>query len=117
MSDPTFPGYAACLRMMRDRDALTQEHGYHWLLPHVAEYVGELVAEFRSETRDRGLRCWLLELLGEAKDLRTLGLFREQLLSADESLRDWAIRGLRLLETAEARAALSSAGIPVTGDD
>ncbi len=101
-----FPGFAKCMEMMRSRNAKAQEDGFNWLRPHAAEYVEELIAEFHVETNDRGLRCWVLELIGEARDPRAIPLLAEQLESEDESLRDWAAVGLRLLDTAESRRIL-----------
>ena len=106
-----FPGFRACMTMMRKRNALTQEEGYHALLPRVVEFVPELMKEFRRE-QDHGLRCWLLHLIGEARDKRALDLLIEQLHSTDESLRHQAIWGLQHLDTAETRKALFEAGVP-----
>jgi HEAT repeats len=75
---------------------------------HAAEYVDELVAEFHRES-NRGLRCWLLELIGYARSAHVLPLLVQQLHSQDEALRDWAARGLQLLDTREARQALYQA--------
>ncbi len=109
MAKDRFPGFGACLRMMRKRVPVTQEVGFHWLRPRAAEFVERLVDEFRRES-DHGLRCWLLELIGEARDPRALPVLLEQLRSPDESLRWWAVHGLRVLNTPEARKALFEAG-------
>ena len=108
MTKPRFPGFAGCLRMMRERDPPTQEEGFHWLLPRAAEFVEPLMAEFRRE-QDHRLRCWLLELIGEARNPRALSLLVEYLHSPDDSLRSWAVRGLQALATHEARKALFEA--------
>ena len=96
--------------MMRKQNPQIREDGFHALLPRVAEHIDGLVDDFGRE-RDHGLRCWLLELIGEARSPKALGLLREQLRSPDESLRKWAIRGLEELDTLEARQALFDAGI------
>jgi hypothetical protein len=108
MTKARFPGFAACLRMMRKRNPQTKEDGFHWLRPRAAEFVEALMAEFRGES-DHGLRCWLLELIGEARDARALPLLVEQLHSPDESLRSWAAWGLQALDTPESRKALFEA--------
>ena len=102
------PGLEECMRLMRKHDPLLQEEGFHALLPHAAEYVDKLITEFREEG-DHGLRCWLLELLGEAKSPKVLPLFVECLKGYDESFWYWAVRGLRELDTNEARKALLEA--------
>ena len=108
MAKPRFPGFAACMRLMRKRSPVSKEEGFYWLLSRAAEFVEPLVAEFREE-RDHGLKYSLLELIAEAKDPRALSLLAEQLQSPDEPLRSCAIRGLQALNTREARKALFEA--------
>src|SRR4051812_46277625 len=103
-----FPRFQGCMKMMRKRNPQTQEDGFHWLLPHANEHVHELIAEFKVEN-DIGLRCWLLELIGAAKSPDACGLLAEQLRSDNESLRQWAIIGLKALNTKEARTLLREA--------
>ncbi|NUP08118.1 MAG: HEAT repeat domain-containing protein [Polyangiaceae bacterium] len=95
---------------MRKHDPQLQEDGFHWLVPHVAEYVPELMRDFRAEA-DHGLRCWLLDLIGRAKDARALPLLEEQLSSPDDALRSWAMLGLQQLNTHDSRKALFDAGL------
>jgi HEAT repeat protein len=99
------------MAMMRKRDPQVREDGFYWLLPHAAEFVEELMAEFRAEAGDVGLRCWLLELIGEARDPRALPLMVELLGASDERLRDRAVEALRLLNTSESRRALFEANV------
>src|SRR5262245_29537134 len=105
-----FPGYSACLAMMRKHDPQIQEDGFHWLLPRAAEHVEALIEDFGRE-QEHGLRCWLLELIGEARSPQAFGLLCEQLGSSDESLRHRAIRALQQLGTPEARQTLFNAGV------
>jgi hypothetical protein len=90
------------------------EDGFHFLLPHAAEHVEALMAEFEAET-DHGLRCWLLELIGAARSAKAFNLLREQLQSSDEALRRRAICGLEDLDTPEARRVLFEAGVRKRG--
>ena len=41
-----FPGFKQCMAMMRERDNQTKEDGFHFLLPHVGEYLHELIREY-----------------------------------------------------------------------
>ncbi len=100
-----FPGFKKCMAMMRKRDPLTKEDGFHWLLPHAGEYVHELIEEFGKE-KDHGLRCWLLELLASAKSSEAFDFLAEQLRSEDWRFRIRAIQGLNDLDTNEARTLL-----------
>lgn len=104
-----FPGYRACLAMMRKHNPQIQEDGFHALFPHSAEHLDELMAEFWTE-KDHGLRRWLLELIGEAKSAKAFDLLCEQLQSSDDGLRNWALRGLQKLNTPEARQTLFDVG-------
>jgi hypothetical protein len=81
------------------------EDGFQLLTAMAAEHVDELIAEFALAT-DHGIRCWLLELIGQARSPRAFDLLVAQLRSDDESLRTWAKRGLRLLDTKDARRVL-----------
>ena len=90
---------------MRKHDPETQEGGFHLLQPHAGKYIEELITEFKSEN-DLGLRCWLLELIGDAKSPKALPLLVECLRGDEEHLWSWAMRGLKDLNTKEARQVL-----------
>jgi hypothetical protein len=95
---------------MRSRDAMTQEEGFHILLPQAYKYTPQLMEAVVQEN-DHGLSCWLLELLSEARNPAALPLFLEYLHSDNTSLRNWAIRGLKLLNTKETRRILWETGL------
>jgi hypothetical protein len=99
-------GFREAMRLMRSHDPQRKEDGFHRLLPHAADHLDELIAEFELEQDDHGLRCWLLELIGEASSPAALPVLRAQLNGEDKSLRYWAVCGLTKLNTAEARALL-----------
>jgi len=86
------------MRLMRSKDPQEREDGFHFLLPHAADHIDELIAAFRQE-QDGGLRCWLLELIGDARSPTALDVLAEQLYGDDDSLRAWAVRGWRKLDT------------------
>ncbi|TYK49792.1 HEAT repeat domain-containing protein [Actinomadura decatromicini] len=94
---------------MREKDPGTREDAFDFLREHADAYVDELIAEFAAETDDPGLRCWLLELIAEARSEKALDLFRDHLEDMDESLQFWAVRGLEMLDTREAEQALDQA--------
>lgn len=98
--------FARAIASMRSRDPQAQENAFDFLREHADSYVPELIAEFENERDDHGLRCWLLELLAEARSPGALPLLAGQLYGDDESLRFWAIRGLEMLDTREARQEL-----------
>jgi hypothetical protein len=97
--------FARALRLMRRRDPQLAEDGFQRLRGIAAAHVDRLIDEFRRET-DHGVRCWLLQLVGEARSARAFDVLTGQLRSDDESMRSWAAHGLRLLDSEEARAVL-----------
>jgi HEAT repeat protein len=97
------------MRLMRRHDPQLQEEGFQLLRAHAADHLDELFAEFEAEHDDHGLRCWLLELIAETRSARAFPLLAEQLHSTDESLRDWAVKGLKNLNSPQARHALYQA--------
>jgi hypothetical protein len=94
------------MSLMRQRDPQKREDGFELLRAVAEEHVDELLEAFGAEHDDHGLRCWLLELIGEARSPKALPVLVSHLGSDDESLRLWAERGLQLLDTKEARTAL-----------
>ncbi len=74
------------MRLMRSQDPQTSEDGFHLLLPHAALHIEPLITEFNRES-DHGLRCWLLELIGEARSPKALPVLVEHLNGDDEELR------------------------------
>jgi hypothetical protein len=101
--------FARALESMRSRDPQLREDGFDFLREHADAFVDELLAEFERERDDHGLRCRLLELAAEARSPLTLPVLAAQLESTDESLQFWAIRGLEMLDTREARTELNRA--------
>ncbi len=91
--------------MMRKHNPQTQEDGFMHLQAHASDYIDELIQELGQE-HDTGLKCWLLELIGEAKSEKALPLLAEYLNHTNLSLRDWAVAGLQKLNTKEARTLL-----------
>ena len=95
---------------------MVNEEGFGWLVSHAAEYVPQLIAAFWDE--DNGVsRGWLMELIGDAKSPAALPFLLERLNDEDESIRDWAVLGLRQLNTKESRTALWRAGLAPTSHD
>ncbi|WP_026411463.1 HEAT repeat domain-containing protein [Actinomadura oligospora] len=100
--------FEKAMTMMRAADPQRRVDGFDFLREHADAYVPELAAEFEREP-DQGLRCWLLELLAEARSPEAMPVLTVQLANDDESLRLWAVRGLEMLDSREAHAALDAA--------
>lgn len=99
--------------LMCRRDPQRQEDGFSLMRSVAPDVVPRLVASYRDET-DRGMKCWLLELIGGTGSPEAVPLLSDEMLSDDEALRSWACRGLLKVDNVEARSALRSAG-PLSG--
>lgn len=88
--------------MMRKRDRQVQEDGFEIVKRVAAEHVADLVAAYEAEF-DHGLRCWLLELIGETRSPAAIPILAEALADKDDSIRDWAKAGLEKVNAKEAR--------------
>ena len=105
MSKHREPTFNESLALMRKRNPQLAENGFHHLRPRAKECLPQLIEAFRNE-EVRSVRCWLLELIGEARSAEALPILCEQALSADESFKAWGIAGLKLLDTKAARTFL-----------
>ena len=112
-----FLGFDRYLQMLHSKNAMIQEEGFYDLAQHAGEYLEELLTAFDTE-ENRGMRSWLLEIIGYAKSPRAFPIFLKYLHSSDDSLRCWAKYGLaKLGTTREGRqllweAYLYGAGLP-----
>lgn len=97
--------FEKAMRLMRRRDPQQQEDGFGLLSDSAALYLPRLVEAFETE-EDVGLRRWLLELIGSTGDERALDVLQRSLQDDDQSVRDWAVRGLERIDTRDARVAL-----------
>lgn len=93
------------LAMMRKHDPQVQEDGFGMVKQVATEHVADLIATYEAES-DRDLRCWLLELIGEARSCEALPVLAEALASKDDSIRVWGEAGLEKMDTKEARTLL-----------
>jgi len=98
------------MAMMHKHDPQTQEDGFNLLTPVVTQHCAELIDHFETET-DPGVRRWLLELIGMAQSDQALTLLKRELDDDDESLREWAQRGLQQLNSKQARTILRERGL------
>ena len=101
---------ADLMKLMRSRNPQAREDAFFVLRSRVRDHVDGLVAAFERE-RSAEVKRSLLELLSEAGAPSLVTTFAPQLRSTDESLRRWAVVGLRRIGSQDAREALRSAGI------
>jgi hypothetical protein len=114
VKDDEFPGFKACVSMMRKHQPEIHEAGYFLLLPRVNEHLDELVAEYKCEIvsrnrRGREIEYWLLELTSTSGAPSIIDFLAEQLRSPRSGIRELARQGLIQIFTEEAYEALKSA--------
>lgn len=85
-----FPGFKACMKLLRSKDGWTQEGAYHTLLPHAAEYLDDFIAEF-SKPENFRIQDWIIELIGESPSPKALEFLRDQLFENDPRNKSWVI--------------------------
>jgi hypothetical protein len=103
------PDFQEAMQLMRQRAEHRREEGFLVLKPFAAEFVEELMGEYRAE-QDHGLKCWLLELVAMARSEKAFDFLVEQLNVRDLTFRELAIDGLRKLNTAESKKVLKVRG-------
>ena len=104
---PEFPGFDACMKMMRHHDPKVQEDGLHLLNGSAGEFVGELISELDA-CGDVGITCWLMQLLSSTGDDRVIPHLVARLSHPNERVRDAAREWLRRMDSRSARIALGS---------
>lgn len=107
---PEFPGLQQCLKMLRHSNPQINEDGYGWLRSRAVELLPQLIAAYEDE-QCNDIRGWLIELIGEAKSPTALPFLLERMNDENESIREWALIGLRHLDTRESRTALWRLGL------
>jgi hypothetical protein len=114
-SDKISSHFKKCMQLMKEKNHQTQEEGFHMLLPYANECIELLIEAFRKE-QDFGLKCWLLELIGESKSPLSFPVLKEMLSSENERLQSWAVWGLENLDTKESRTELFRNGLKNKGE-
>jgi hypothetical protein len=109
---PRFPGVAKCVELLGRGnvwgymvDVICDEPKQN-----AATHADELIAAFR-DPKNTGLQLILLGVICEARLPEALPVFVEYLHAEDERYRCWSERGLRELNTPEARKALWEASL------
>lgn len=96
-----FPGFDACIEMLRSPDSLTYEEGYHWLKGRLDDHLDELVESMLGET-DPGMRSRLVELAGESGNPKLIPLLESELRSPYAEVRSFAYSSLLYFGNPEA---------------
>ena len=99
------PAFADLMDMMRNGNPQVAEDGFAYLKPRAKKHIDELIVVLATET-NHAMKCWLLELIGEARTERAFVALCAFARSDDGSLREWAVRGLEKLNTKQARTFL-----------
>ncbi|WLQ16758.1 HEAT repeat domain-containing protein [Hahella aquimaris] len=89
------------VEMLRSKDSMTYEEGYHWLLGNVDAHFDKLVSLMQSEA-DPVMRGKFIELLGDATNRNVVPILAAELTSPNRDIRFWAHSQLEYSEHSEA---------------
>ncbi len=87
--------------MLRSKDSMIYEEGYHWILSDVDTFCENIMALMCSEA-DPQMRSKFIELLGDCSSKKVIPVLEAELLSAHRDVRFWAHSQLEYSEDSEA---------------
>jgi hypothetical protein len=98
-----FPGFKACIAMLRKRnDPDLNYEGSGWLMSRAEELLPQLIEFYESEEVE-GLQGWIMEAIVHAKSPDAFDFLKKCALSGDQSVEWIALWGMEELDTKEAR--------------
>ena len=98
MSNNEFPGFDACIDLIRSKDPMIFEDGYHLLLPRVKDFGDRIVKLIQSES-DPKIKPRFVELLGECEDKQYLPIFEKLLESEIHDVVAWSLTSLERINS------------------
>ena len=87
--------------MLRSKNGLIYEDGYHWLQGYLQSHFAEL-AELMQQEADFDVRSKFVELMGDANRSEAIPLLIRELESPSAEVRKWAYLALRFSEMPDA---------------
>ncbi len=103
MNKINFPGFQECLKLIKSKNPMEFEDGFHLLLPHVREF-GEAIVELIKIETDPKIQSRLVELLGECEDEKYKSIFESLLTSKDHDVVAWSLTSLEKLSSGKKTA-------------
>lgn len=89
--------------MLRSRDAMTYEDGYHWLQGYLESHTDDIL-RLLAEEHDPIDRSRFVELVGDSKLPRVIPILQEELRHPHREVRMWAFNSLTHFENSDAEA-------------
>ena len=87
--------------LLRSKDPMTFEEGFHWLIGFVDEYLDQITALMKDELNP-DLRGKFIEVLGYSDDERVIPVLAAELNSQYRDVRFWAHSQLEYFENSKA---------------
>ena len=88
------------IALLRSKDSMTFEEGFHWLIGFVDEYLDQITALMKDELNP-DLRGKFIEVLGYSDDERVIPVLAEELNSEHRDVRFWAHSQLEYFENSK----------------
>lgn len=89
--------------MLRSKDPMTYEDGYHWLQGHLIDHFDALLDLMQSESEPR-MRSKFVELIGDSQLPKAIPFLENELQHTDREVRVWAYNSLMYFENTKAVA-------------
>ena len=89
--------FKECVEMIRSKDSMTYEDGYHWLQGHLDNHLDDLILLMQREN-DPSMRGRFLELIGDSKNPTVIPVLEVELRNESSEVRSWAYSSLCYFE-------------------
>ena len=87
--------------LLRSKDPMTFEEGFHWLIGFVDEYLDQITVLMKNELNP-DMRGKFIEVLGHCNDERVIPVLAAELKSEHRDVRFWAHSQLGDFENSKA---------------
>ena len=93
--------FKEAIEMLRSKDSMTFEDGFHWLIGHADEYLEQLASLIQNEPIP-DLRGKLIEVLGHCSNEKAISILAAELSNEDRDIRFWAHSQLEYFDNPKA---------------
>ena len=93
--------FKEAIGLLRSKDPMTFEEGFHWLIGFVDEYLDQITGLMKNELNP-DLRGKFIEVLGYCNDERVIPILAAELTSEHRIVRFWAHSQLGYIENPNA---------------
>ena len=89
--------FSESIEMLRSRDPMVYEDGFHWLIGHCDAYIDELIELMVAEAKP-SIRGKFVEVIGHSRNEKVIPFLEEELKHENSEVRSWAYSALCYFE-------------------